>query len=93
ALITIAVLAGAARGIYTLLLATAVADRWGTTNLGHLNGVLNAPVTALTALAPGAGSLMAELTDSYPATYTLLALLTLAAATTALATHPATTTK
>jgi predicted MFS family arabinose efflux permease len=88
-LITIAVLAGAARGIFTLLLATAVADRWGTTAFGHINGVLNAPVTALTALAPGGGSLLADLTNSYPASYSLLALLTLAAAATALATRPA----
>jgi MFS family permease len=89
ALITIAILAGAARGIFTLLLATAVADRWGTTAFGHINGVLNAPVTALTALAPGGGSLLADLTNSYPASYSLLALLTLAAAATALATRPA----
>ena len=44
-----AMLAGAARGIFTLLQATAVTDRWGTAYYGRLNGVLSAPSTLATA--------------------------------------------
>jgi predicted MFS family arabinose efflux permease len=85
ALIAVAVLAGMIRGSYTLLLATAVADRWGTTAFGRINGVFAAPTTAVTALAPGGGALIVDLAAGYSAGYLLLALLTLAAAVAALA--------
>ncbi len=52
-LTVIAVLAGAPRGITTLLQATAVTDRWGTAAYGSLSGILAAPITMATALAPG----------------------------------------
>ena len=39
-LILLAVLAGVVRGNLTLLQATAVSDRWGTTNHGRLSGLL-----------------------------------------------------
>ncbi len=39
----------------TLLQATIVADRWGTQNLGTLQGLFAAPLTAVTAVAPAAG--------------------------------------
>lgn len=80
ALILVAVLAGAIRGAYTLLQATAVADRWGTRAFGRVNGVFNAPIAAVIALAPGGGALLADLAGGYPSAYTLLALATLAAA-------------
>ena len=41
ALLIAAVLAGSARGIFTLLQATAVTDRWGATHYGRLNGLLS----------------------------------------------------
>lgn len=41
-LILVAVLAGVVRGNLTLLQATAVADRWGTTHYGRLSGLLTA---------------------------------------------------
>jgi hypothetical protein len=50
--IAVAVAAGAARGLHTLLQASAVADRWGTRAFGRINGVFSAPITAAIALAP-----------------------------------------
>lgn len=91
ALIGVAVLAGLVRGIHTLLQATAVADRWGTESFGRVNGVFTAPITAVVAMAPGAGSLVAELSGGYPTGYTLLALVTLAAAGALFATDPSRT--
>lgn len=67
ALIAVTVLAGAVRGCVTLLQATAVADRWGTSNFGAVQGVFVAPVTAVGALAPAAGPLLAGLLGGYPA--------------------------
>ena len=60
-----AVVAGAIRGALTLVQASAVADRWGATSYGKLNGLLAAPVTALTALAPGLAALLAGALGSY----------------------------
>jgi len=37
--VAIAVLLGVARGIFLLLHATAVSDRWGTADYGHLSGL------------------------------------------------------
>ena len=42
-----------------------MADRWGADSYGRLNGVLAAPVTALTALAPGVAALLAGALGSY----------------------------
>jgi hypothetical protein len=39
--------------------------RWGTGFYGKLNGALAAPVTAVTALAPGVAALVAEALGSY----------------------------
>ena len=66
ALVAGAMLAGAARGIFTLLQATAVTDRWGTAYYGRLNGVLSAPSTLATALAPWAGAALAVPLGGYP---------------------------
>ncbi|MEO3891468.1 MFS transporter [Nonomuraea sp. B5E05] len=76
-LIVVSVLAGAIRGLFTLLQATAVADRWGTRAFGRINGVFTAPVTAATALAPGAGALLTEVMGGYVASYGVLAGLVL----------------
>ncbi|WP_258006579.1 MFS transporter [Arthrobacter sp. AFG20] len=51
-LIAVGMIAGAVRGCQTLLQATIVADRWGTTSLGALQGIFAAPLTIVTALAP-----------------------------------------
>lgn len=57
--------AGAARGALTLVQASAVSDRWGTRSYGRLNGVMAAPITALTALAPVAAAVTATALGSY----------------------------
>ncbi|TDC88562.1 MFS transporter [Actinomadura sp. 7K507] len=73
-LIAVAVLAGVTRGIATLLQATAVTDRWGVAAYGTLSGILAAPITIATALAPWAGAALAGTLGSYPALFTVLAL-------------------
>jgi predicted MFS family arabinose efflux permease len=80
-LIAVAILAGTTRGIATLLQATAVSDRWGTTSYGALSGILAAPVTTAGALAPWAGAVLAATLGGYPH---LFAVLTAAAAIAAL---------
>lgn len=85
-LVSLAVLAGAARGCHTLLQATAAADRWGTTNFAHINATLSAPMTAMGALAPVSGPALATVFGSYTAMALLmaglLAVVTIAAAKT-----------
>ena len=66
-LIATGMLAGGVRGCHTLLQATIVADRWGTTSLGALQGSFAAPLTAATALAPAAGPAIATWLGSYTA--------------------------
>ena len=65
-------LAGAARGVFTLLQATAVSDRWGAAHYGRLNGLLSAPALLATALAPWAGAALAHSLGSYPAVFWVL---------------------
>ena len=70
-----AITAGAVRGALTLVQASAVADRWGAREYGRLNGVLAAPVSALTALSPGAAAAIASVEGSYQAMgYTMAAV-------------------
>ena len=66
------ILAGAARGIFTLLTATAVSDRWGIHHYGRLNGILTAPMTLASAVAPAAGAALAVLVGGYPAMFLVL---------------------
>ena len=73
ALVVVSVLAGGARGIFTLLQATAVTDRWGPEHYGRLNGLLSAPGTFAAALAPWAGAALAGPLGGYPAVFCLLA--------------------
>ncbi|MFD9502311.1 MFS transporter [Streptomyces sp. NPDC060035] len=87
-LILVSVLAGVVRGNLTLLQATAVTDRWGTTHYGRLSGLLGAPAHAAAALAPFAGALLAGPLGGYPTLFALLAALSLTAAATALGTRP-----
>ena len=70
-----AVVAGMARGVFTLLQATAVTDRWGRRYYGHLTGLLSAPVTITMALAPFAGAALAGLLGSYHTTFLVLGAL------------------
>lgn len=65
--------AGSARGVYTLIQATAVSDRWGTTAYGARSSVLTGAVTAAAALSPWACAALADSLDSYEATFLVLA--------------------
>ncbi|GAB3259494.1 MFS transporter [Arthrobacter pigmenti] len=78
-LIIAAVGAGMARGIFTLLHATAITDRWGASHYGRLTGLLSAPMTASTAIAPWAGSWLAAVVGSYSSAFLILAGLYIAA--------------
>ncbi|WP_045563365.1 MFS transporter [Streptomyces sp. FxanaA7] len=87
-LVGIAIAAGTVRGNLTLLQATAVTDRWGTTHYGRLSGLLAAPATIASALAPFAGAALAGPPGGYPGLFTLLALISALAALVAVATMP-----
>ena len=88
ALIVAAVLAGVVRGILTLVQATAVSDRWGSSHYGQLTGVLSAPVTLTAALAPWIGATIAAALGGYAAMFWVMGGIGLAAATVALASVP-----
>ncbi|GAA1072797.1 MFS transporter [Nocardiopsis metallicus] len=85
--LAIAVLAGMARGILTLLQATAVSDRWGTTHYATLNAVTHTPLMLAIAVAPWAGAALAGPLGGYPAAFTALAVLAALGAVTGLATR------
>jgi cyanate permease len=81
ALVAGAVAAGMARGVFTLLQATAITDRWGRRHYGHLTGLLSAPLTVTMAAAPFAGAALAGLFGSYATSFLILgALATVAVA-------------
>ncbi|KQV17582.1 MULTISPECIES: MFS transporter [unclassified Kitasatospora] len=79
-----AILAGVVRGNLTLLQATAVTDRWGTTSYGRLSGLLAAPASTAGALAPWAAAALVPVLGGHPQLLLLLAGLSLAAACLAL---------
>lgn len=85
--LTIAVLAGMARGILTLLQATAVSDRWGTTHYPTLNAVMHTPLMLAIALAPWAGTALAGPLGGYTAAFVALGALAALGAMTALLTR------
>ncbi|WP_328966484.1 MFS transporter [Streptomyces sp. NBC_00239] len=84
-LVLLAILAGVVRGNLTLLQATAVTDRWGTTHYGRLSGLLGAPAHIAAALAPWAGAALAGPLGGYPHLFAALAALSAVAACLALA--------
>lgn len=79
-LVALAVLAGAARGLFTLVGATLVSDHWGPRRYAALNGVFHAPMGVAAALAPAVGAGIAAVTGSYAALFAVLAVIALAAA-------------
>lgn len=79
-LIAVSAVAGMVRGNLTLLQATAVTDRWGTTHYGHLSGLLAAPAHTAAALAPFAGAALAVPLGGYGPLFFLLATASVAAA-------------
>ncbi len=72
---------GIARGMFTLVQATAISDRWGPGAFGARNGVLSGWTMGASALAPWAGSYLADHVGGYPEAYWLLAAGMLVAAT------------
>ena len=72
-LIVLGMVLGLARGIYTLIQATAVTDRWGPTAYGTVNGILTAPALAAAAIAPFVGAVLARLLGSYAEAFLVLA--------------------
>jgi MFS family permease len=78
-LIVVSLVAGNARGLATLLSATAVSDRWGTARYARLNGVFNAPLMIASAVAPFLGAGLAAVLGGYPAAFAALAGLGLVA--------------
>lgn len=87
-LLAAALLSGVARGIFTLLQATAVSDRWGATNYGLLNGIMHGPLLAAIALAPWGGTVLAIAVGGYQELFVLLALGVAIATALAAATRP-----
>ncbi|WP_280182090.1 MFS transporter [Nocardia farcinica] len=88
ALTIAAVLSGMARGVFTLLQATAITDRWGTTHYGQLTGLLSAPMTIALASAPFAATALAAGLGGYPTTFIVLGIAAAAAAALSLTTIP-----
>lgn len=86
-LIPAAVAAGMSRGVFTLLQATAVSDRWGTGHYGRLTGLLAAPLMITMASAPFAATALASL-FGYATTFLLLAALAAAGAVLSTASIP-----
>ncbi|MER5852390.1 MFS transporter [Streptomyces sp. NPDC002012] len=74
-LVALSAAAGMVRGNLTLLQATAITDRWGTTHYGRLSGLLAAPATTTSALAPFVGAALASPLGGYPLLFALLAAL------------------
>ena len=66
--------AGIARGIFTLIQATAVSDRWGTQEYGARSGILSGGVLTASAFAPWIGTLLASALGSYAAAFMVLAV-------------------
>ena len=74
-LIVVSVVAGAGRGLFTLVGATLVTDLWGPQRYAAINGVLSAPLAGATAVGPFLGAWVADVTGSYPAAFAALAAL------------------
>jgi MFS family permease len=87
-LVAATVLVGMARGIFTLLQATAISDRWGAAHYGRLNGLFSAPMTLTAALAPWAGTALAGVFGGYPAVFATLAAAAVVAAALAFGSAP-----
>ena len=72
-LIAVGMVLGLARGVYTLVQATAITDRWGPTSYGTLNGIMTAPALVAAATAPFAGAVLATALGSYARAFLALA--------------------
>lgn len=73
AFLAVSTLVGVSRGVFTLIQATAVSDRWGTVRFGHINGIMSTPIMLATAAAPWVGSALADVVGSYSTAFLVLA--------------------
>ncbi len=73
-LVLLSVLAGAARGLFTLVGATIVSDLWGAARFASLNGAFGAPLAVGSALGPLAGAWIAQMVGGFPICFVVLAL-------------------
>ena len=87
--VALGMLLGLARGVYTLVQATAVTDRWGPRSYGRLNGLLTAPALVASAVAPFAGAVLADLLGTYADAFLVLAGVAAVAAVLMLGATPA----
>jgi predicted MFS family arabinose efflux permease len=87
-LVVVTIGAGVMRGIMTLLQATAVTERWGSTHYGHLSAFLNAPIMIATAVGPFVGAALASVLGGYPAMFVALGAIAAAGALIAGASRP-----
>jgi hypothetical protein len=78
-MLVVTVLAGFARGCVTLLLATAIPDRWGPYAIGQRNGLLSAPVMLAAAVAPFLVAVVQQATSGETAFYLMAAIVMVAA--------------
>ncbi|MCD2192432.1 MFS transporter [Actinomycetospora endophytica] len=83
-LIAVGIAAGAARGLHTLLQASAVSDRWGTASFGRINGVFSAPLTVAVAPAPAGGVVLAGLVGGFGTAFVVLGAVAVVAGVVAL---------
>ncbi|AVH20837.1 MULTISPECIES: MFS transporter [Nocardia] len=88
ALTVAAILSGMARGVFTLLQATAITDRWGSAHYGQLTGLVSAPMTITIASAPFVATALAANLGGYPATFLILGTAAALAAALSLTTIP-----
>jgi MFS family permease len=88
ALVAVVIGAGVMRGVMTLLQATAVSERWGTTHYGHLSALLNAPIMIATAVGPFVGAALASLLGGYSAMFVALGAVAAVGALLAVVTTP-----
>jgi MFS family permease len=86
--VVLCLLLGLVRGSFTMVSATAVAERWGIRNYGAINGVLTTPVDLARAVAPWGGAAVASGLGSYRLLFVAVAVLAGLAAAGALATRP-----
>ena len=87
-LVALGMVLGLARGIYTLIQATAITDRWGPAGYGTLNGILTAPALVASASAPFVGAALAQLLGGYSAAFLVLAAFAALAALLAVGASP-----
>jgi MFS family permease len=86
--VLLCLLLGLVRGSFTMVGATAVAERWGIRNYGAINGVLTTPVDLARAVAPWGGAALASGLGSSRLLFVAVAVVAGLAAAAALATRP-----